>query len=114
MKEGRALFTQPPMPIKCAGAPQKSLYLSADHWYRNGVLKNIDIEFYNAGGVLFGVKEYVPALMGYIDKYHADLKFMHNLVRIDGPKKMAWFNKTDADGNSEIVETRFDMIHVDA
>ena len=32
MKEGRAIFTQPPMPIKCAGAPQKAMYLSADHW----------------------------------------------------------------------------------
>ncbi|MFC4271235.1 TIGR01244 family phosphatase [Sneathiella chungangensis] len=112
LKQGRALFTQPPMPIKCAGAPQKSLYLSADHWYRNGVLNNIEIEFYNAGGVLFGVKEYVPALMNYIEKYHAGLKFTHNLIRIDGPAKIAWFNKTDADGNSEVVETRFDMIHV--
>jgi sulfide:quinone oxidoreductase len=27
--KGRAIFTQPPMPIKCAGAPQKALYLSA-------------------------------------------------------------------------------------
>jgi hypothetical protein len=26
------------------------------------VLKDIDIEFCNAGGVLFGVKDYVPAL----------------------------------------------------
>jgi sulfide:quinone oxidoreductase len=112
MKSGRALFTQPPMPIKCAGAPQKSLYLSADHWYRNGNIKDIDIEFYNAGGVLFGVKEYVPALMEYIEKYHADLKFMHNLIRIDGSTKTAWFSKTDADGNSEVVETNFDMIHV--
>ncbi len=25
---GRAIFTQPPMPIKCAGAPQKAMYLS--------------------------------------------------------------------------------------
>jgi sulfide:quinone oxidoreductase len=32
LKEGRAIFTQPPMPIKCAGAPQKALYLSGDHW----------------------------------------------------------------------------------
>ena len=32
----RAVFTQPPMPIKCAGAPQKALYLSADHWLRDG------------------------------------------------------------------------------
>lgn len=112
LKQGRALFTQPPMPIKCAGAPQKSLYLSADHWYRNGVLNNIEVEFYNAGGVLFGVKEYVPALMNYIEKYHVGLKFAHNLIRIDGPAKIAWFNKTDADGNSDVVESRFDMIHV--
>lgn len=112
LKQGKALFTQPPMPIKCAGAPQKALYLSADHWYRGGDLENIDIEFYNAGGVLFGVKEYVPALMEYIEKYDVDLKFTHNLIRVDGPSKTAWFNKTDADGNSEVVETNFDMIHV--
>jgi hypothetical protein len=37
-----------------------------DHWNRTGVLNNIDIQFYNAGGVLFGVKEYVPALMKYM------------------------------------------------
>ena len=30
MKEGKAIFTQPPMPIKCAGAPQKALYLEID------------------------------------------------------------------------------------
>ncbi len=112
LKSGRALFTQPPMPIKCAGAPQKALYLSADHWNRTGVLKNIDINFYNAGGVLFGVKEYVPALMEYIKKYDAHLHFMHNLNRIDGPAKKAWFTKTDAEGKTETVETTFDMIHV--
>jgi len=28
---GTALFTQPPMPIKCAGAPQKAMYLSCDN-----------------------------------------------------------------------------------
>jgi sulfide:quinone oxidoreductase len=112
LKSGRALFTQPPMPIKCAGAPQKALYLSADHWNRTGVLKNIDINFYNAGGVLFGVKEYVPALMQYIEKYDAHLHFMHNLNRIDGPAKKAWFTRTDAEGKTETVETSFDMIHV--
>jgi sulfide:quinone oxidoreductase len=38
LRGGRALFTQPPMPIKCAGAPQKALYLSCDEWFRNGHL----------------------------------------------------------------------------
>ena len=53
LKGGRAIFTQPPMPIKCAGAPQKAMYLSADYWKRSKVLDQIDIEFCNAGAVLF-------------------------------------------------------------
>ena len=112
MKQGRALFTQPPMPIKCAGAPQKAMYLSADHWKRSGCLKDIDISFYNAGGVLFGVKEYVPALMNYVEKYGADLQFNHNLVAVDGPARKAWFKRSDAEGGEETVEREFDMIHV--
>lgn len=112
MKKGRALFTQPPMPIKCAGAPQKAMYLSADNWYRNKNLKDINVEFYNTGPVLFGVADYVPALMKYIERYNIKTNFQHNLIKIDGPAKTAWFKKTDADGNSEIIETKFDMIHV--
>lgn len=112
LDHGRAVFTQPPMPIKCAGAPQKALYLSADHWYRSGRLKNIKIDFFNAGAVLFGVKEYVPALMQYIEKYQAQLHFQHRLTRVDGPAKTAWFTKTSADGTTGTVETGFDMIHV--
>ncbi|MEQ9490566.1 MAG: TIGR01244 family sulfur transferase [Alphaproteobacteria bacterium] len=112
MRSGKALFTQPPMPIKCAGAPQKAMYLSGDHWLRNGVLKDIDIEFHNAGGVLFGVKDYVPALMEYVERYKADLKFGSNLVAIDGEKKVATFSHTDADGKVTTEEQDFDMIHV--
>ena len=112
LKKGRAVFTQPPMPIKCAGAPQKALYLSADHWRRQGALENISIDFFNAGPVLFGVKEYVPTLMRYIERYRAQLHFQHRLVRIDGPARRAWFVKTDADGAQTTVETDFDMIHV--
>jgi sulfide:quinone oxidoreductase len=112
LRSGRAVFTQPPMPIKCAGAPQKALYLSGDHWHRSGVLKDIQIDFFNAGAVLFGVKDYVPALMEYIEKYRANLHFQHRLTRIDGPARKAWFAKTAPDGTVQTVETDFDMIHV--
>lgn len=112
LKGGRALFTQPPMPIKCAGAPQKALYLSGDHWFSKGLIDKISIEFHNAGPVLFGVKEYVPALMEYIKKYRADLQFGSKLVAVDGPKREARFAKTGADGTA-VEETRgFDMLHV--
>ncbi|MDM7457909.1 MAG: TIGR01244 family sulfur transferase [Paracoccus sp. (in: a-proteobacteria)] len=112
LKSGRALFTQPPMPIKCAGAPQKAMYLSGDAWFRNGALKNIDIQFMNAGGVLFGVKEYVPALMEYVKKYDATLNFFHNLVAVDGPAKKAWFEVARPDTPKERIEVEFDMMHV--
>ena len=112
MREGRALFTQPPMPIKCAGAPQKALYLSGDAWFRRGVLKNIDIHFMNAGGVLFGVKDYVPALERYMKKYGAKLDFFHNLVAVDGPAKTATFEVKEPDAEPRRVEVEFDMMHV--
>jgi sulfide:quinone oxidoreductase len=112
LKEGRALFTQPPMPIKCAGAPQKAMYLSGDAWFRNGTLRNIDIQFMNAGGVLFGVKDYVPALMEYVRKYDADLNFFHNLIAVDGPAKKATFAVNAPDTDPTTVEVEFDMMHV--
>ncbi|MDP5072136.1 MAG: bifunctional protein tyrosine phosphatase family protein/NAD(P)/FAD-dependent oxidoreductase [Congregibacter sp.] len=112
LRAGKAVFTQPPMPIKCAGAPQKALYLSADHWRRSGVLDKIDIGFFNAGPVLFGVKEYVPALMEYMERYRAKLNFGHRLVRIDGEARTAWFATQDEAGATVEVATDFDMIHV--
>ena len=112
LKSGTAIFTQPPMPIKCAGAPQKAMYLSADHWLRTGVLKNIDVKFCNSGGVIFGVAAFVPALMKYVKRYNAELNFGETLVKVDGPNKTAWFEKTDDDGNKTQVERKFDMMHV--
>ena len=112
LKQGRALFTQPPMPIKCAGAPQKALYLSCDHWLRSGRQSQIKAHFFNAGAVLFGVADYVPALMTYIERYAIDLQFSHKLVAVDGPGKRATFVRTLADGSSETLIEPFDMLHV--
>ncbi|WP_416067469.1 TIGR01244 family sulfur transferase [Rhizobium sp. ZK1] len=112
LKGGRALFTQPSMPIKCAGAPQKAMYLSGDHWFRQGRINDITIEFHNAGPVLFGVKEYVPALMEYVKRYRADLNFGSKLLSVDGLKKEARFARTAADGTVTEETLAFDMIHI--
>lgn len=112
LKQGRAIFTQPPMPIKCAGAPQKAMYLSGDAWFRRGVLKNIDIQFMNAGGVLFGVKDYMPALEQYVRKYDATLNFFHDLVAVDGPSRTATFKVAKPDSAPSEVTVEFDMLHV--
>ena len=112
MKGGRALFTQPPMPIKCAGAPQKAMYLACDAWRRRGILKDVDVTFHNAGGALFGVKEYVPALMKYVEKYGIGLCFGETLVAVDGGAKTAYFDVKDAEGNVTRQAREFDMMHV--
>ncbi len=112
LRGGRALFTQPAMPIKCAGAPQKAMYLSCHAWERAGVLKNIEVEFHNVGAVLFGVAHYVPSLMKYVERYGANLKFESKLVKVDGPSQTAWFEGKDADGQVQRVERQFDMLHV--
>ncbi len=112
LNRGKAIFSQPPMPIKCAGAPQKAMYLSADAWMKRGVLKDIRIDFNNAGGVLFGVKDYVPALESYVAKYGITKNFFHNLIAVDGPAKTATFRVSKPDTAPETVTVEFDMLHV--
>ena len=112
LKKGSAIFTQPPMPIKCPGAPQKAMYLSCSLWEKAGDLRNINVQFHNAGPSLFGVKEYVPPLMEYVKRYDAHLSFGSKLVAVDGPNRKATFAKTDADGNVIESVVEFDMLHV--
>ena len=112
LKGGKAIFTQPAMPIKCAGAPQKAMYLSCDHWLKQGDLNTIDVEFNLAGAALFGVATFVPPLMNYVEKYGVQLAFNSNLIKVDGPARKAWFEVKDAEGNISVEEKSFDMLHV--
>lgn len=109
---GNALFTQPPMPIKCAGAPQKAMYLAADHFRKNGNLDKINVEFFNAGPGMFGVPFFAKALEKVVAGYGIKTHFTTNLVEIDGPAKKATFEVKNSSGNTELVEKYFDMIHV--
>jgi sulfide:quinone oxidoreductase len=112
LRGGRALFTQPAMPIKCAGAPQKAMYLACDHWRRTGVLERIQVDFCTAGMVLFGVADFVPPLMRYVERYGAHLNFGSSLVAVNGPARKATFRVVDGAGNASVVERDFDMLHV--
>ena len=112
VESGNALFTQPPMPIKCAGAPQKIMYLAADRFRKKGIADKVNVEFLNAGPGMFGVPFFAKALSKVIQDYGITTHFNHNLVAIDGAAKTASFEATDADGNKSIVTKEFDMIHV--
>lgn len=107
--QGKAIFTQPPMPIKCAGAPQKAVYLSSDYWRREGVLHHIDVDFCMAGDALFGVPYFVPALQKTMDYYGVNIHPKENLIAVNGEKKEATFQRV---GTDETVVRSFDMLHV--
>ncbi|MGJ0486727.1 MAG: NAD(P)/FAD-dependent oxidoreductase [Methylomicrobium sp.] len=112
IQSGIALFTQPTMPIKCAGAPQKIMYLAADRFRKKGILDKFTIEFCNAGPAMFGIPFFAKALDKVATGYGVIKSFGHNLVEIDGPNKTAIFETTDSAGNKQRVEKKFDMIHV--
>ena len=71
------------------------------------MLKDIDVEFHNAGAVLFGVKEFVPPLMEYIGRYGIDLQFESTLIAVNGSDRTATFREKAGE-----VTKSFDMIHV--
>ncbi|MGY3041408.1 sulfide:quinone oxidoreductase [Rhodanobacter sp. TND4EL1] len=100
-----ALFTQPVMPIKCAGAPQKALYLTADTLRQRGVKANVG--FYPQGGAMFGVPAYSHELDKIMADYGATPYFKHNLVAVDGERKEAIFETEDGR-----ITCPFDMLHV--
>ena len=111
MQGGTALFTQPPMPIKCAGAPQKIMYLAADRFKKKNILDKFSIEFCNAGPAMFGVPFFAKALTEVVKSYGIKTQFNHNLVAIDGPGKTATFEVTEGDKKTQVTKP-FDMIHV--
>ena len=109
---GTALFTQPPVPIKCAGAPQKIAYLAADRWRGRGILTKADMHFHVAGAVMFSVPLFAAELQKIAAGYGIGVHFNSNLVAVDGAARTATFENSAADG-SKARETRsFDLIHV--
>ncbi|MBY0512178.1 MAG: NAD(P)/FAD-dependent oxidoreductase [Rhodospirillaceae bacterium] len=108
----RALFTQAPMPIKCPGAPQKIVYLAADHLTKRGIRTHCDVRFLTATPAIFGVPFYAKELVKVAARYNVPVSYNHNLVEIDGRKQKATFAVTAGDQQGQTVTLDFDMLHV--
>jgi sulfide:quinone oxidoreductase len=50
--------------------------------------------------------------MKYVDRYGINLDFGHNLIKIDGTTKTAWFKVTNEGKEPKTITRSFDMIHV--
>lgn len=108
----RAVFTQPPLPFKCPGAPQKAAYLTADHLRRRGQLGSNKLDYYVHAPVIFGVPFFARELNKVVARYGIATHFQHNLVAVDGPKKHATFEVVGGDKQGARLDVPFDMLHV--
>lgn len=107
---GTAIFTQPAGPVKCPGAPQKALYLSADHFCRRGV-KAASLQFRTGDASVFGVPFYAAVLNQVMASYGAEPRFGQTLVQVRGPERIAVFESMQ-DGHAVREEIPFDLLHV--
>ena len=123
-KRPTVLYTQPDTPIKCGGAPQKMLYLSADYLKQDGL--SADYYFYTGLKKLFHlpkVDEELTKVQKQYDKI--ETKFSHFLRAIDVKAKKATFvhayekEVIDEDFGEKMMQSfadevvvKYDFIHV--
>jgi len=112
LKKGKAIFHNPHTPVKCGGAPHKIMYMASDYWRKNGVLNDIDIQYWSGAGKLFAVPKYEKTLLNVAERGHVGLNFMQRLEEIDGPNKKAKFVAMAGDNQGEETWVDYDIIHV--
>ncbi|KAH8883326.1 FAD/NAD(P)-binding domain-containing protein [Thozetella sp. PMI_491] len=114
LQNGTAIFTQPAGVIKCAGAPQKVMWMALDHWKRAGLYSPskpdssaIKISFATGLPTMFGVPKYSAKLEELRRERAVEGLFQHDLIAIDG--NTAIFARPDGKGQ---VAKHFDLLHV--
>lgn len=105
----KMIFTVPVGLIKCAGAPQKIMWILEDTLRSEGLRDSKTIEFQVPGGAMFGIKRYADQLDVIRKARDVNALYKRELVAIDVNNKIASFK--DLDSNT-ILEEKYDYLHV--
>ncbi|KDR81572.1 hypothetical protein GALMADRAFT_239601 [Galerina marginata CBS 339.88] len=108
VKSGNAIFTQPSGIIKCAGAPQKIMWMAWDRFRKTG-REGINVDFYTGMPTMFSVKKYSDALNELRLERGVGGHFGHELVSIDVGNRKAIFKKV---GDSSEISVDYSLLHV--
>lgn len=106
---GNAIFTFPNTPIKCAGAPQKIMYLAEEHFQRRGIRSNTKVIYMSAAPSLFGVPKYQAALEPICESRGIETRFKEELVEVRSASKQAVFRHLET-GTETVL--KYDFMHV--
>lgn len=103
----KAIFTQPSTPIKCAGAPQKIMYLAEELWRLSA--PSLQISFCSGMGKIFSAEKYAKRLEKICENRGIAVRLFHELVKLDSGSRKALFKHLPT-GNVEGFD--YDFIHV--
>lgn len=108
-RDGNAIFTFPDTSIKCAGAPQKIMWM-ADHWMRKqGVREEANVVYAASTDGIFGVDKYARPLSRLVEERDIETHFNVNLTEVVPEDKKAVFEQLD--GGDDLV-LDYEMLHV--
>ncbi|CAK5264571.1 unnamed protein product [Mycena citricolor] len=108
LRSGTAIFTQPAGVVKCAGAPQKIMWMAWDRYRRSNRGSKVNVDFYTGMPSMFSVKKYSDKLNELRISRGVGGFFGHNLVSIDDAKHQATFKK----GDGSTVSVDYTLLHV--
>ncbi|XP_045117192.1 sulfide:quinone oxidoreductase, mitochondrial-like isoform X1 [Portunus trituberculatus] len=109
-KEGNALFSFPNTPIKCAGAPQKIMYISDQYLRKHGKRDKANIQYFTSLPVIFGIKKYADALWEVVKERDITVNLRHNLIEVKPDSREAVFQNLE---NPDDLKTiKYEMLHV--
>ena len=107
---GDAVFTFPTPPIKCAGAPQKIMYLAEDYFRRQGIRAQSRVHYYCATPTLFSAPHYARALEAQVvGPRQIETHFRHELVAVRAASREAVFR--DYTNDREVIQP-YQLLHV--
>lgn len=109
-KEGNAVFSFPNTPVKCAGAPQKIMYLTDAYLRKTGKRAKANVVYNTSLPVLFGVKKYADALWEIVKSRDIQVNLRQNLIEVRADKQEAVFENLDNPGETKVFE--YEMLHV--
>ncbi|KAG6832382.1 hypothetical protein H0H92_002650 [Tricholoma furcatifolium] len=108
LRSGQAIFTQPAGIIKCAGAPQKIMWMAWDRFRQTERGDKIKVDFYTGMPTMFAVKKYSDALNTLRLERGVGGHFQQSLVAVDSSNRKATFKKSD----ETLVEVDYTLLHV--
>jgi len=106
---GNAVFTFPSTPVKCAGAPQKIMYLAEDYLRRTGVRNRAKVVWGSASPGIFGVAHYAAPLRKVVARKGIETLYRHDLIAVRPRSREAVFRNLD---QGTELSVKYDLLHV--